>query len=167
MATPTNRNATVIEEFRANAGKVGGRWEGGRLLLLGTTVAKSGAKRVTPMTYLPEDDVLYVFDSKAGSDVNPDWYHNLVANPDVTVEVGTESYEATAAPLERAERDRLYAAQTEIAPGFKTYQDRTKRIIPVVAIRRFHGDQRTGRRLGYEHEVALPRPNGAYPRRVG
>ncbi|MDA1175199.1 MAG: nitroreductase family deazaflavin-dependent oxidoreductase [Chloroflexi bacterium] len=136
MTTPQNRNTPVIEEFRANGGKVGGRWEGGRLLLLGTTGAKSGAKRVTPMTYLPEDDVLYVFGSKAGADVHPDWYHNLVANPDVTVEVGTESYEAIATPLERAERDRVYAAQTELAPGFKTYQDGTERIIPVVAIRR-------------------------------
>ncbi len=136
MTTPQNRNTPVIKEFRANGGKVGGRWEGGRLLLLGTTGAKSGAKRVTPMTYLPEDDVLYVFGSKAGADVHPDWYHNLVANPDVTVEVGTESYEAIATPLERAERDRVYAAQTELAPGFKTYQDGTKRIIPVVAVRR-------------------------------
>lgn len=136
MTTPQNRNAPVIEEFRANGGKVGGRWEGGRLLLLGTTGAKSGAKRVTPMTYLPEDDVLYVFASKAGADVHPDWYHNLVANPDVTVEVGTESYEAVATPLERADRDRVYAAQSELAPGFKTYQDGTTRIIPVVALRR-------------------------------
>jgi deazaflavin-dependent oxidoreductase (nitroreductase family) len=136
MTTPVNRNAPVVEEFRANAGKVGGRRAGGRLLLLDTTGANSGAKRVTPMTYLPEDDVLYVFASKAGANIHPDWYHNLVASPDVTVEVGTESYEATAIPLERAERDRVYAAQTEIAPGFKTYQDGTRRIIPVAAIKR-------------------------------
>jgi deazaflavin-dependent oxidoreductase (nitroreductase family) len=136
MTTSQDRNAPIIAEFRANGGKVGGRWEGGRLLLLATTGAKSGAKRITPMTYFPEGDVLYVFASKAGADVHPDWYHNLVANPDVSVEVGTDSYEATATPLERAERDRVYAAQSELAPGFKTYQDGTKRIIPVVAIKR-------------------------------
>jgi deazaflavin-dependent oxidoreductase (nitroreductase family) len=136
MTTPQNRNAPVIAEFRTNGGKVGGRWEGGRLLLLGTTGAKSGAKRTTPMTYLPDGDLLYVFASKAGADVHPDWYHNLVANPDVTVEVGTESFDAVATPLESAERDRVYAAQCELAPGFKTYQDGTKRIIPVVALKR-------------------------------
>ena len=133
---PQDRNLPVIAEIRANGGKVGGRWEGGRLLLLGTTGTKSGAKRITPITYLPEDETLYVFASKAGADVHPDWYHNLVANPGVTVEVGTETYEATATLLARAERDRIYAAQSELAPGFKTYQDRTERIIPVVALTR-------------------------------
>jgi deazaflavin-dependent oxidoreductase (nitroreductase family) len=131
-----DRNLPVIEEFRANGGKVGGRGEGGHLLLLGTTGAKSGAKRITPITYLPEDETLYVFASKAGADVHPDWYHNLVANPDVTVEVGTETYDATATPLARTERDRIYAAQSKLAPGFKTYQDGTERIIPVVALTR-------------------------------
>ena len=136
MTTRQNRNAPIIEEFRANEGKVGGRWEGGKLLLLGTTGAKSGAKRVTPMTYLQEGDTLHVFASKGGADVHPDWYHNLVANPTVTVEVLRETYEATATVVEGAEHDRIYAAQTKIMPGFGTYQEGTKRVIPVVALTR-------------------------------
>ena len=136
MTTPQDRNTPIIEEFRANGGKVGGRWEGGKLLLLGTTGAKSGAKRTTPMTYLQEGETLHVFASKAGADVHPDWYHNLVANPTVTVEVLADTYEATATVLDRPERDRIYAEQTKLAPGFGTYQEGTKRIIPVVALTR-------------------------------
>jgi deazaflavin-dependent oxidoreductase (nitroreductase family) len=136
MTTRQNRNAPIIEEFRANGGKVGGRWEGGRLLLLGTTGAKSGAKRVTPMTYLQEGDTLHVFASKGGADVHPDWYHNLVANPTVTVEVLGDTYEATATVVKRAEHDRIYAEQVKLAPGFGTYQEGTKRVIPVVALNR-------------------------------
>jgi deazaflavin-dependent oxidoreductase (nitroreductase family) len=123
-------------EFRANGGKVGGRWEGGKLLLLGTTGAKSGAKRVTPMTYLQEGDTLHVFASKGGRDVHPDWYHNVVANPTMTVEVLGDQYEATTTVLYLPERDRIYALQTKIMPGFGTYQEGTKRIIPVVALNR-------------------------------
>ena len=136
MTTRQNRNAPIIEEFRANGGKVGGRWEGGRLLLLGTTGAKSGARRVTPMTYLQEGDTLHVFASKGGADVHPDWYHNLVANPTVTVEVLGDTYEATATVVKRAEHDRIYAEQVKLAPGFGTYQEGTKRVIPVVALNR-------------------------------
>ena len=136
MTTRQNRNAPIIEEFRANGGKVGGRWEGGRLLLLGTTGAKSGAKRVTPMTYLQEGDTLHVFASKGGADVHPDWYHNLVANPTVTVEVLGDTYEATATVVKSAEHDRIYAEQVKLAPGFGTYQEGTKRVIPVVALNR-------------------------------
>ena len=136
MSTRQNRNAPVIEKFQAHGGKVGGRWEGGRLLLLGTTGAKSGAKRVTPMTYLQEGDTLHVFASKGGADVHPDWYHNLVANPTVTVEVLGDTYEATATVVERAEHDRIYAEQIKLAPGFGTYQEGTKRVIPVVALNR-------------------------------
>lgn len=136
MTTRQNRNAPIIEEFRANGGKVGGRWEGGRLLLLGTTGAKSGARRVTPMTYLQEGGTLHVFASKGGADVHPDWYHNLVANPTVTVEVLGDTYEATATVVKRAEHDRIYAEQVKLAPGFGTYQEGTKRVIPVVALNR-------------------------------
>jgi len=136
MTTPQNRNAPVIEEFRANGGKVGGRWEGGNLLLLGTTGAKSGAKRTTPMTFCKEGEVYHVFASKAGADVHPDWYHNLVANPTVTVEVLGDTFEATATVLDRPERDRVYAEQVKLAPGFGTYQEGTQRIIPVVALTR-------------------------------
>src|SRR5579859_3153410 len=96
MADRNDWNRGIIEEFRANGGKVGGMWEGRRLLLLTTTGAKSGQRRTTPLAYLPDGDRLLIFGSKAGMPTHPDWYHNLVAHPDVNVEVGAETYEATA-----------------------------------------------------------------------
>jgi deazaflavin-dependent oxidoreductase (nitroreductase family) len=129
-------NAQTIEAFRANGGKVGGQFEGAPMLLLTTTGAKSGQKRVNPMMYLAEGDAIYVFASKAGAPSNPDWYHNLVANPRVTVERGTETYEAIATPVTGAERDRIYAIQAERYPGFAEYQEKTTRTIPVVSLAR-------------------------------
>jgi deazaflavin-dependent oxidoreductase (nitroreductase family) len=143
-------NAQVIEQFRANEGNVGGRFEGAPVLLLTTTGAKTGQRRVNPMMYLAEavlgvsdsqgsgteGDRIYVFASKAGAPTNPDWYHNLVANPQVTVERGTEKYEAVATPLTGAERDRIYAIQAERYPGFAEYQEKTTRTIPVVSLER-------------------------------
>jgi len=129
-------NQKVIEEFRANEGKVGGQFEGAPVLLLTTTGAKSGRRHTTPMMYLAGDDMLYVFATKAGAPTNPDWYHNLVANPAVTVEVAADTYEATAAPLARGERDRVYAKQAALYPGFGEYQEKTTRVIPVVALTR-------------------------------
>lgn len=130
-------NEKIIDEFRANEGRVGGNFEGAPMLLLHTTGAKSGLERVNPMMYLREDGHMYVFASKAGADVNPDWYHNLVANPEVTVEIGTETRAATAVPVTGAERDRIYARQSELYPRFGEYQSKTSRTIPVVEIR-FH-----------------------------
>lgn len=128
-------NAQIIEEFRSHSGKVGGAFEGAPLLLLITTGAKSGQQRVNPMMYLEgENGVRYVFASKAGAPTSPDWYHNLVANPRVTVEVGDGSYEATAVPLEGQERDEVYAVQAGRYPGFQEYQEKTDRVIPVVAL---------------------------------
>ena len=127
-------NAKIIDEFRANEGRVGGPFEGAPVLLLTTTGAKTGRRRVNPMMYLPEDDRVYVFASKAGAPTNPDWYHNLVANPKVGVELGTENYEATARVVTGAERDRLYGIQAERYPGFAEYQTKTSRVIPVVEI---------------------------------
>lgn len=127
-------NAKIIEEFRANGGKVGGQFEGAPVLLLHTTGAKSGLERVNPMMYLEEGDRIYVFASKAGADTDPDWFRNLVANPDVKVEIGTETLTATAAPVTGAERDRLYAVQSELYPGFAEYQAKTARVIPVVEL---------------------------------
>jgi len=129
-------NAQTIKEFRANGGKVGGQFEGAPMLLLTTTGAKTGQKRVNPMMYQAEGDAIYVFASKAGAPTNPDWYHNLVANPRVTVERGTETYEAIATPVTGAERDRIYAVQGERYPGFAEYQEKTKRTIPVVSLAR-------------------------------
>lgn len=133
-AATTNWNTTVIEEFRANAGKLGGQFAGAPVLLLHTTGAKSGAHRVNPMMYLELDGHLYVFASKAGADVSPDWYHNLVAHRDVSIEMGAETFDATATPLDRADRDRVYAVQAERFPGFAEYEAKTSRVIPVVEL---------------------------------
>lgn len=127
-------NAAIIDEFRQNEGRVGGNFEGAPLLLLTTTGRRSGEPRTSPMMYLADGDRLLVFASKGGAPTNPDWYHNLVADPHVTVEVGTERYEARAAPLTGEERDRLYAEQASRYPGFAEYQLKTARVIPVVAL---------------------------------
>jgi deazaflavin-dependent oxidoreductase (nitroreductase family) len=130
----TDWNATIIEEFRSNEGRVGGRFDGAPMLLLTTTGRKSGVKRTNPMMYLPDGDRLLVFASKGGAPTNPDWYRNLVADPHVTVEVGTEKYQAHATVLHGDERDRLYAEQSRRYPGFGEYQRNTTRVIPVVAL---------------------------------
>lgn len=136
MSDVNDWNAEIIAEFRGNQGKVGGNFEGAPLLLLHTTGAKSGAERVNPMMFLDLEGRRFVFASKAGADTNPDWYHNLVANPSVKVEVGTETYEATAAPVTGAERDRVYDEQARRYPGFADYAAKTSRVIPVVELRR-------------------------------
>jgi deazaflavin-dependent oxidoreductase (nitroreductase family) len=129
-------NTKVIEEFRANAGKVGGQFEGAPVLLLTTTGAKTNQTRVNPMMYLAEGDKVYVFASKAGAPTNPDWYHNLVAHPRVTVEMGPDTFDATATVVKGSERDRIYAEQASRYPGFAEYQANTNRVIPVVAVDR-------------------------------
>ena len=132
-------NRQLIEEFRANGGKVGGMWEGRPLLLLTTTGAKSGQHRTSPMMYLRDGDRLFVFASKGGAPTNPDWYHNLLAHPEVTVEVGNETYDAIATPVTGEERDRIYAHWAEMYPQFGEYQQKTTRKIPVVALQRRKG----------------------------
>jgi deazaflavin-dependent oxidoreductase (nitroreductase family) len=131
-----NWNTKIIDEFRANDGKVGGGFEGAPLLLLHTIGAKSGQERVNPMMFLPVGDRYAVFASKAGAPVNPAWFHNLVANPDVTVEMGSETFQARATVAERAERDRIYRQQAELYPGFADYETKTDRVIPVVLLER-------------------------------
>jgi deazaflavin-dependent oxidoreductase (nitroreductase family) len=127
-------NRKIIEEFRANEGRVGGPFEGAPLLLLHTHGAKTKHERVHPMMYLDIDGHRYVFASKSGADTNPDWYHNLVAHPDVTVEVGTDSYAAKAALVTGADHDRIYAEQARRYPGFGEYQQKTTRVIPVIEL---------------------------------
>lgn len=127
-------NRTVIDEFRANGGKAGGIFEGKPLVLLHHIGAKSGTERIAPLVYLPDNGHVYIFASKGGADTNPDWYHNLVANPEVTVEIGTETYTATARVLDGAERDEVYARQVEAEPQFGEYQAKTERVIPVVEL---------------------------------
>ncbi len=134
MSEYNDWNTKVIEEFRANGGKVGGQFEGAPLLLLHTTGAKSGLERVSPMMYRQEDGRLFVFASKAGADTDPDWYRNLQKTPVVTVELGTETFGATASTLPEDERARVYANQAAVFPGFGEYQAKTTRVIPVVEL---------------------------------
>jgi deazaflavin-dependent oxidoreductase (nitroreductase family) len=136
MPEVTDWNQEIIEEFRANGGRVGGSFAGAPVLLLHTRGARTGKERVNPMMYLDLDGGRYVFASKAGADTNPDWYHNLVANPDVTVELGTETYQARAVVVPGESRDRIYAEQASRYPGFAEYAAKTKRVIPVVELRR-------------------------------
>lgn len=125
-------NEQNIEEFRRNGGKVGGQFEGFPLLLLTSTGARSGARRVNPVAYFDIDGRIYVVGSAAGRDNNPSWVHNVRANPHVSVEIGTEAAKpATARELPRDERDPVYSVVVERAPGFGEYQQRTDRLIPV------------------------------------
>jgi deazaflavin-dependent oxidoreductase (nitroreductase family) len=129
-------NRKIIEEFHANGGKVGGQFGGGQLLLITTTGAKSGKRRVNPLAYTTDGDRLVIIASKGGAPSSPDWYYNLVAHPKVTVEVGTETFEATATVVAGEERDILYAKQAALMPGFAEYQKKTTRKIPVVVLER-------------------------------
>jgi deazaflavin-dependent oxidoreductase (nitroreductase family) len=129
-------NAAIIEEFRANAGKVGGPFSGAPMLLLHTTGARSGKEHVNPLVYQAVGEDIAIFGSKAGAPTHPDWFHNLLANADVTVELGTDTVQARARVAEGDERDRIFARQKEIMPGFADYETRTTRVIPVVILER-------------------------------
>jgi len=124
-------NAGIIDEFRANGGKVGGPFEGATLLLLTTTGAKSGQPRLSPLAYLTIDDKMIIVGSKAGADTNPHWVHNLRANPAAHVEVGTDAYDVVARELAADERDATYPKVVALAPGFGDYQTKTSRVIPL------------------------------------
>jgi deazaflavin-dependent oxidoreductase (nitroreductase family) len=126
----------IISEFRENGGKVGGMFEGATLCLLTTVGARSGLRRTVPLMYLDIDGQPLVVGSAGGSDKHPAWFHNIKKNPTVTVEVGTSTYEATAVIVPRAERDRLFLATTEVAPGYADYQAQTTRLIPIVTLHR-------------------------------
>jgi deazaflavin-dependent oxidoreductase (nitroreductase family) len=130
------QNDPVIAEFRGNGGRVGGRYTGRPILLLTTTGAKSGLLRITPLNYSTDGDRFVVIASKGGSPTHPDWYHNLAANPEVTIEVGTETFRARATTAEEPERSRLYAQQAAQMPFFATYQEKATRQIPVVVFER-------------------------------
>jgi deazaflavin-dependent oxidoreductase (nitroreductase family) len=136
MAEESDWNSNVIAEFRANAGKVGGMFAGAPLLLLHTTGAKTGQERVNPLMYLPDGDRMAIFASKGGAPAHPHWYLNLKANPSVTVEVGEETFAATAIEVTGEERDELYARQAAAYPQFAEYQKDNPRLIPVVLLER-------------------------------
>jgi deazaflavin-dependent oxidoreductase (nitroreductase family) len=129
-------NTNIVDEFRANGGKVGGPFEGGTLLLLTTTGAKSGQPRLAPLAYLTIDDKMIIIGSKAGADTNPDWVHNLRSNPRAHVEVGTDAYDVTARELPPVERDELYAKVVAAAPVFGDYQANTSRVIPLFELQK-------------------------------
>ncbi|MFG2996838.1 nitroreductase/quinone reductase family protein [Streptomyces sp. NPDC048340] len=137
---PTSFNQSVIEEFRANAGKVGGPFEGSDLLLLTTTGAKSGTERTTPLGYVRHGDSLLLIGSNLGAPRHPGWYHNLLAHPVVRVETGTRTFEALAVPAEGDRRDELFAHAVRMAPGYGDYQERTTRRLPVVVLERADPD---------------------------
>jgi len=130
----TDFNRTIIDEFRTNEGRVGGNFAGAPLLLLTTTGARSGKRHTTPVMYLPSEGRYVVFASKAGAPTNPDWYHNLTVTPQATVEVGSETFDVEAVEVTGEERDRLYRQQAELYPGFADYEQKTTRVIPVVAL---------------------------------
>ena len=137
MSDWNERNKSVIEEFRANAGKVGDDSGDPRLLLLGTTGARSGLPRTNPLLCLPDGERFMVIASKGGAPTHPDWYHNIVANPDVSVEVGAEQFQALATAAEEPERTKLYEKMASLKPFFSEYQDKAApRIIPVIILTR-------------------------------
>ena len=132
----SDHNKAIIEEFRANGGKVGGQFAGRPLLLLHTVGARTGQPRVNPLAYTTDGDRLVVIASKAGAPTNPDWFHNLRANPNVTVERGAERFQARATIPEEPERTRLFDQMAVQMPGFAGYQQKTTRQIPVVVLER-------------------------------
>lgn len=134
--TTNDWNTSIIEEFRDNDGVVGGMFAGAPLLLLRTTGAKSGLERTCPLMYMADDDRYIIFASKQGADTHPDWYHNLLANPTATIEVGTETVAVDVEVVEGDERDALYATQATNWPQFGEYQAGTDRVIPVIALNR-------------------------------
>lgn len=129
-------NKNIIEEFRANGGKVSGQFAGADLLLLTTTGAKSGQQRLAPLAYFTVDGKLIIIGSKAGADTNPDWVHNLRANPRAHIEVGVDAYDVTSRELSPAERDEIFDKVVAAAPGFGEYQSKTSRVIPLFELQR-------------------------------
>ena len=129
-------NEQVIAEFRANAGECGGAFAGNPMVLLTTTGARSGLPRTAPVTYTTDGDRIVLIASKAGADHHPAWYHNLVAHPEVIVEVGGETYAARARTAEEPERSRLFAERVAVMPRFDGYRTMTERTVPVVVIER-------------------------------
>lgn len=129
-------NARIIEEFRNNAGNVGGPFEGRNMLLLHNIGAKSGAERINPLVYQVLDGNFAIFASKGGAPTNPAWYYNLVANPEITIEVGAESVAVHARVAERDERDQIWERQKQEISTFADYEAATDRVIPVVVLER-------------------------------
>jgi deazaflavin-dependent oxidoreductase (nitroreductase family) len=136
MSNPNDFNQKLIEEFRANGGKVTGYFANSPLLLLTMKGAKSGTHRTTPVVYTRDGNKYVIVASKGGADTNPAWYHNLKTHPVATIEVGKEKFQVRAHEAAEAERVRLYAAHAKEMPGFLEYEKKTKRKIPVFVLER-------------------------------
>jgi deazaflavin-dependent oxidoreductase (nitroreductase family) len=132
-------NRPVIAEFRETGGKAGGMFEGKPLVLVHHVGAKSGVARIAPLVPLLDGDRVFIFASKGGAGTNPDWYHNLVANPQTVVELGSETFPVTVRVLTGAERDEVYSKQSAVEPQFGEYQRKTTRVIPVLELQRGAG----------------------------
>ena len=139
MVDESNFNEGVIAEFRSNSGKVGGYFNGSPMLLLTTTGVKSGEERVSPLVYTTDGGRIVIVASNGGADRHPSWYYNVVANPQITVEVGDETYQANAVITDPAERRRLFDLHAQRFPGFKEYEKGTDRVIPVIVLDRIEG----------------------------
>ena len=133
---PDNWNQPIIEEFRANDGKVGGYFAGASMILIHAIGARSGIERVNPVVYLPDGEDMVIAATKGGSPTNPDWYHNLKAHPRIQVEVGTETFPVEATEVTGAERDELWRRFVELRPGFAEYEKKTTRVIPLFRLQR-------------------------------
>lgn len=136
MSNQNNWNQAIIAEFRSNAGNVGGYFAGKTLLILHTIGAKSGEERVNPVAYVRDGDKYVIIASKGGAPTNPDWYYNILAHPFVTVELGTEQFQARAEQAKEPERTRLYQEMVAMMPGFADYEKKTTRVIPVFTLTR-------------------------------
>jgi deazaflavin-dependent oxidoreductase (nitroreductase family) len=134
MAAANDWNSKIIEEFRANQGKVGGPFAGAPLLLLHTVGAKTGQPRVNPVMYQPVGGSYAIFATKSGAPTHPAWYHNLLANPRVSAEIGSQTVPLVARVAEGAERDRIWAVQKRDQPGFADYETKTTRQVPVIIL---------------------------------
>lgn len=132
----TDWNSQVIEEFRANEGRVGGQFAGAPMILLHHIGARTGTERVNPLVYFPDGDRMVIMASKGGAPTNPDWYHNLKANPRITVEVGTETFTVDVTEVTGPEREALWTRVVEVMPGFADYQRGIDRTIPLLALTR-------------------------------
>jgi len=134
MAAANDWNSSIIEEFRANHGEVGGPFTEVPILLLHSIGARSGSERVNPLAYQRVGDAFAVFASKGGAPTNPDWFYNLVAHPEVTIEVGDETVPVRARVAQGDERESIWTEQKTRAPGFAEYEAKTARTIPVVVL---------------------------------
>jgi deazaflavin-dependent oxidoreductase (nitroreductase family) len=133
---PRDWNQKIIEEFRANAGKVGGYFEGAPMILIHHVGARSGTERVSPLVYLPDGDDMVIAATKGGAPTNPDWYHNLKAHPRILAEVGTETFPVEAREVTGEERDHLWSRLVEMRPGFAEYETKTTRVFPMFRLTR-------------------------------